>query len=421
MKEQKLLLDSQEHPLILQQRRRAWDAFLSLDKSPLLPTDTFKRAENKQFTKEEILAFIPENSRTSAIVFVNGWFCHELSDISALKKCLLLPSKDAANSFASLVLSKTALEEQDHITLLNTSMHQAGAFLYIPPKSVFREPLFILSIIAANTLEWVMPKLQLFVGASSDIKIQRSAKYLSGSSCLYNSNIDVTVEERALVQVIADDFATLDFATLDFATLDFATLGVTGWYFDTLSALQKSHSSFSHLQLATNSRSYNIKVALAGEYAEACLSGLSLLAKEQKVSTKYQVKHLAPFCRSMQLYKNVLSDASQADFQGKIFVARPAQKTESYQLNRSLLLSDLATSTSQPNLEIFADDVKASHGSTCGQLDSEELFYLTSRGIGSKEARKMLLTGFTQEITQKSFSEEQKANFLNILARYEDS
>jgi Fe-S cluster assembly protein SufD len=389
-----LLVDTQEHPLLQEQRKRAWEAFLGLSKSETLPKETFKKAINPGV--KEALA-IPEASKNSCIVFVNGWFCEELSSLSSMKRCSLLPFKEALKTFGSLIqgtFTKRVPFEKSHMALLNYAMHQAGAFVYIPPKSVFQEPLYILSIICADTCQWIMPKLQLFIGAHSDVKIQRATKYISGTDCLYNAHMDITVEEHASVQIASDDFETK---------------GCSHWFFDTIRAQVKSHASFSTIQMATElSGSYDVALSLVGEEASCFVGGLMLLSKEVCVSTKVLVDHMAPSCRSMQLFKNILTDTSEADFSGKILVRQKAQKTESYQLNRSLLLSDLATSKSSPNLEIFADDVKASHGSTCGQLDVEELFYLTSRGIKIEDARRMLFAGFCEEIIKKSFSSLQK-------------
>ena len=123
-----------------------------------------------------------------------------------------------------------------------------------------------------------------------------------------------------------------------------------------------------------------------------------MLKDKREAHVNVRVEHLAPHCRSNQLFKGVLTDFSRSSFEGKIYVDQIAQKTEAFQLNSNLLLSDRAHADSKPNLEIFADDVKASHGATVGQLNAEELFYMKTRGITQEEASNLLVFGFAQEI-----------------------
>ena len=119
--------------------------------------------------------------------------------------------------------------------------------------------------------------------------------------------------------------------------------------------------------------------------------------KKRESHTNVHIEHQAPHCRSHQLFKGVLTDVSRSSFEGKIYVKQAAQKTEAYQLNNNLLLSDRANADSKPNLEIFADDVKASHGATVGQLDAEQLFYLRARGFTDNDAKNLLVDGYAKE------------------------
>ncbi|MES2122471.1 MAG: SufD family Fe-S cluster assembly protein, partial [Chlamydiota bacterium] len=142
-------------------------------------------------------------------------------------------------------------------------------------------------------------------------------------------------------------------------------------------------------------------VQLNGENAEAELKGLSMLSGNRTSHAHVKMVHAAERTRSMQKFKTVLSDASQSSFEGKILVHAIAQKTEAYQLNNSLILSPGAVANCKPNLEIFADDVKASHGATISQIDPQQLFYLTTRGIDEKTARELLVQGFCREMTDQ--------------------
>ncbi|MEK7801516.1 MAG: SufD family Fe-S cluster assembly protein, partial [Pseudomonadota bacterium] len=142
-------------------------------------------------------------------------------------------------------------------------------------------------------------------------------------------------------------------------------------------------------------------VDMTGEGAEADLSGVALLRGKQHADTTIVVNHMEPYGRSSQFFKHILEDQSRGVFQGKIHVFKDAQKTNGYQLSNNLLLSPLAEMDVKPELEIYADDVKCSHGSTTGQLDETPMFYLMSRGISQEDARRLLIEAFLVEIVDK--------------------
>ncbi|RPI41472.1 MAG: Fe-S cluster assembly protein SufD, partial [Bacteroidetes bacterium] len=142
----------------------------------------------------------------------------------------------------------------------------------------------------------------------------------------------------------------------------------------------------------------NLHVKLEGEGANAHALGLFLIDKNQHVDSYTLIEHASPHCTSNQLYKGVLDDTSTGAFNGKIHVYPDAQKTQAYQANNNILLSDNATMNSKPQLEIYADDVKCSHGATVGQLDEDAMFYMQSRGISKNETRLMLMNAFAGEV-----------------------
>ena len=152
-------------------------------------------------------------------------------------------------------------------------------------------------------------------------------------------------------------------------------------------------------------------VKMNGQGGECDLSGLTLLAGKQHSDTTIIIDHIAPHCRSSQFFKNVLNDKSRGVFQGKIHVYKDAQKTDGYQLSNNLLLSNLAEMDVKPELEIYADDVKCSHGCTTGQLDETPLFYLMSRGISKEDARRLLLEAFMGEILEKISNDDVRGLF----------
>ncbi len=159
-------------------------------------------------------------------------------------------------------------------------------------------------------------------------------------------------------------------------------------------------------------------VILAGENAEALLNGVWMLADKREAHIHIFIDHQAPQCRSYQLFKGVLNDFSRSSFEGKIMVRQAAQKTEAFQLNNNLLLNDHAHADSKPNLEIFADDVKASHGATVGQLDIEQLFYMKTRGFPEEEAKNLLIYGFAEQVIQMIPLESLRNSISERVARY---
>lgn len=182
-------------------------------------------------------------------------------------------------------------------------------------------------------------------------------------------------------------------------------------------AHQEKTSLFSHSIVSTNAKFIreNITAVHAGENCHTELNGFYVGSEERHKDFSTTVKHNLPNCTSDEMYKGVATDRSKAIFNGKVYVARDAQKTNAYQSNKNILLSDEALIRSKPELEIYADDVKCSHGSTTGQTDKKSLFYLQSRGIREKEAQKMLMLAFAGDVLER-ISNEEIRNYLSDIA-----
>ncbi len=179
------------------------------------------------------------------------------------------------------------------------------------------------------------------------------------------------------------------------------------------------YSNFSLIHGSTPVR-HELDVMLEGEEAQASLNGIMLLHDREHADTTTRITHKAPRCTSRQVYRTVLDDAAHGVFQGKIVVPQGAQKTDGYQLSRALLLSDKAEMDAKPELEINADDVKCSHGSTIGDLDDTAMFYLRSRGLNEKEARALLIEGFVSEMLNEIPVEEWREIFHRELEAWHD-
>jgi Fe-S cluster assembly protein SufD len=182
-----------------------------------------------------------------------------------------------------------------------------------------------------------------------------------------------------------------------------------------VSALKGSNYSTHTYTLGGGWVRNNLNIAFSEQHTESHLYGLYILNRAQVADNHTVVDHAVPNCVSNELYKGVMSGKSTAVFNGKIFVRRDAQKTNAYQTNRNILLSDDATINTKPQLEIYADDVKCSHGTSTGRLDEDALFYLRARGIGEESARKLLVRAFVEEVVNQLPNDAIKAYVDNRL------
>lgn len=269
--------------------------------------------------------------------------------------------------------------EADAFALLNAALCSDGLFIYVPPGVRVEVPLEIHQE-ADGPLTWKMPRIHLFVGAQAEIRL-----ITGGASGLLNQLIDLSLQEEARVDLVQASFGEPQ-----------------TWTFDRLRATLKRGASLRAVHVTDGGRlvSRHTQVTLQGEGAEVELRGAWVLSGKAQAHASVRIEHVAPFCRSQQLFKGVLAGHARASFSGMIDVAPEAQKTDAYQMNKNLLLSDRATANTKPELEIRADDVKASHGATIGRLDPDELFYLQARGLDRPSATALLVRGFVRDVAE---------------------
>ncbi len=382
-------------------RAKAWDHFLELG-LPSRKAEVFRYIRLRQLferrytlsrvtdvSPEAIEPYIFPECREAVAVFVNGHFRPQLSRLGALPKRVVFTSLiDATKTYGAFInnqWAKSLKDETDPFAALNAALHRDGAFLYLPPKTVVETPIQLLHVIDAQSEPMLlMPRLHVFAGTQSQIALVSNQAVLSGNGYCVNRAVDMSLEDDAHVHYTHVDFEEPDDA----------------WHFEALRAYLKRNSTLKTVQATDGGLTvrHDYRVALTGENAEALLNSVWMLSGKKEAHHHVLMDHQAPHCRSMQLFKGVLNDVSHSSFEGKILVRQPAQKTEAFQLNNNLLLSDRATANSKPNLEIFADDVKASHGATIGQLDAEQLIYMKTRGFSSAEAKNLLVHAFCKEV-----------------------
>ncbi|HEX7020824.1 MAG TPA: Fe-S cluster assembly protein SufD, partial [Gemmatimonadaceae bacterium] len=323
------------------------------------------------------------------MVFVNGRYAAELSDLQHLPSGLKVWDLASAWTAAPDVvdrISKLASYDTQSFTALNTAFMYDGAVVQIAKDTTVDRPLHLLFIADATAAKGMMhPRNLILAGRNSNATVLES--YVSTSDALYLTN---TVSEVSLA-----DGATLRHYRMQ-------REGARAFHVGTIEVTQARDShylSFSFASGAALSRT-NVYTTLDGAGAGATLNGLYMLDGEQHCDHQTQIVHAQPNCFSRELYKGILDDRSHGVFNGKVFVHPIAQKTDGKQTNNTLLLSDTAQIDTKPQLEIFADDVKCTHGATVGQIDQTAMFYLQSRGVGREYARRLLTYAFAADVLE---------------------
>jgi Fe-S cluster assembly protein SufD len=267
---------------------------------------------------------------------------------------------------------------------LNTAFMGDGAVLIVPPGCRLNPPIYLIYVSSGGAGHLMShPRTLIFLGAGSEAKIVESYVGLDGGTYFCNAVTELVAETDALVEHYRLQLE-----------------GPAAFHIGTLEAdLKRGARLTAHaVTLSGSLVRNNVRVALNGEGAECVLNGLYLAGEKQHVDNFTEIDHLKPHATSFELYKGILDGAAHGVFNGKIVVHKNAQKSDARQVNKNLLLSESAAVNTKPQLEIYADDVKCSHGSTIGQMDADALFYLRSRGLGLGEARSLLSFAFAGDI-----------------------
>ncbi|SHF32907.1 Fe-S cluster assembly protein SufD [Pedobacter caeni] len=323
------------------------------------------------------------------LVFVNGRFIPALSTIrSAASQLVILPLEEAAKgSHQALVkkhLGQSSVYLKDGIHALNTSFIQDGMFILVPKGQQLEQPVYIYHISDArqqNTLS--QPRSLIIVEENAKLQLTETYTTLGTAESFTNEVLEMVVKENAFVE----------YYKIQHDGLNASQVGSTH-----IHQVGKSYVHTVVVSLNGGVIRNNLNLVLDAEGNETHLYGLYLLKGNSHVDNHTLVDNKRPNCFSNQLYKGIADDSSTGVFSGRIIVQPDAQKTNAYQSNKNIILSDKATINTKPQLEIFADDVKCSHGCTVGQLDEEALFYLRARGIPKAAAEVLLLEAYAADI-----------------------
>ncbi len=332
---------------------------------------------------------LPGHEQATELVFVNGIFSFPLSTIRS-HELFVMPLEEAAQSDFKEIVSKhlghSGKYQKDGINALNTAFIKDGIFLYVKKGKIVEQPVYIYNITdsrSGNVLS--QPRSLIFVAENAQVQIVETYATLGLDESFTNEVLEIIVEKDARVEYykIQNDSAH----TNQVSTTHIRQIG-------------KSYTHAVTISLDGGIVRNNLNLVLDAEYCEGHLYGLYLEKGQTHVDTHTVVDNVKPNCFSNELYKGILDGHASGVFNGKIYVQPQAQKTNAYQSNKNVLLSDDASVNTKPQLEIYADDVKCSHGCTVGRLNEEGLFYLQSRGIPERVAKSLLLHAFAIDVLE---------------------
>jgi Fe-S cluster assembly protein SufD len=335
---------------------------------------------------KDIKQFFIPGLESNTIVFIDGVFSKENSSIISpeikiqnLEEALSSDNKDAQKHFSKYCNFKT-----DALAAWNAAAWKQGVFIHVPENTTVEKPVVIYYLTNGTAGEVVAVNRNLFViGKSSQITIIEKFDSTGSANHFLNLVSEIAVEENAGLELYS-----------------LQNDSQNRYQYNRTEICQKNSSRVNTYTFTLEGKLYrnNLHLTLDGEGIESHMYGLYLLNKDTLADNHSVVDHKKPNSFSNELYKGIMDENSKGVFNGKIFVRPQAQKTNAFQANRNILLTDKATINTKPQLEIWADDVKCSHGCTTGQLDEEAMFYLQSRGISKETARAMMLYAFAGEL-----------------------
>ncbi|MFY7743559.1 MAG: Fe-S cluster assembly protein SufD [Flavobacterium sp.] len=384
-------------------KEEAWK-YTSLNSVLKNDFSVFPKRENSIEFKDVKKFFLHEID-TYKLVFVDGKFSsflssttHEGIDVCLLSSVLTKPKyKMVLDTYFNQIASK-----DESLTTLNTAFAQEGAYINIPKSKVADKPIEIIHFSTGEeSALMVQPRNLIIVGENAHVQIIERHQSLNSNPVLTNSVTEIFAQKRAIVDYykIQNDEQTANL--------------IDNTY---ISQKQESRVAVHTFSFGGNITRNNLNFYHFGERIDSTLKGITIIGDKQHVDHYTLVNHASPNCESHQNYKTILGGSSTGVFNGKIFVEKEAQKTDAFQQNNNILLSDKATINAKPQLEIFADDVKCSHGCTIGQLDESAMFYMQQRGIPQKEAKALLLYAFSNEVIESIKIPELKQRITKIIA-----
>jgi Fe-S cluster assembly protein SufD len=371
----------------------------------LLNTDYTVLPEiNNVLEFKNIKKYLIDDIDSYKIIFVDGKYCSHLSETTHEGMDICILSAALTQSKYELIIenyfNKIALK--DGITSLNTAFSNEGVFIHIPKNKFVEKPIQIIHFSTGNESSLMFqPRNMIVVDENSQVQIIERHQSLSKNKVFTNSVTEIYADKKSIIEYYKIQNDNLQASLIDNTYVN-----------------QQRNSSFSMHTFSFGNELVrnNLNISQNDEFIETTIKGVTIIGDNQHVDHNTLIKHNKPNCNSHQDYKGIYDNKSTGVFNGRIVVNKQAQKTNAFQSNNNILLSDKATINAKPQLEIYADDVKCSHGCTVGQLDKNALFYLKSRGIPEKEATALLMYGFANNILKSVKIPEIKTRITNIIA-----
>lgn len=341
---------------------------------------------------------------TFKVVFIDGKYSSFLSDTThdGMDVCLMSSAltKPKYKSIIKKYFNKAAKE--DNMTSLNTAFAKEGAYIHIPKNKEVQKPIQIIHFTTGSEAATMLqPRNLIVVEKNAHVQIIERHQSLTSNAVLTN----------AVTEIFVDKDASLDYYKIQ-NDHDKASL-IDNTYIE---QQKQSVCSMHTFSFGGNITRNNLNFYQKGERIDSIMKGITIIEGKQHVDHHTLVHHIEPNCESHQDYKGIYGERSTGVFNGKVIVNKEAQKTNAYQQNNNILVSDKSTINAKPQLEIFADDVKCSHGCTIGQLDDQALFYMQQRGIPQKEARALLMYAFANTVLESVKIPEVKSRITKLIA-----
>jgi len=411
-------VQSTSHTSIKEKRQAAFADFLEVGfphskheeyrylNIPSVLNNGFARASKPEFSDIQALEYLIPDMKANVLTFIDGYYSADQSNIIDQGSFTIDNIENAPLELLQEHFGHYSFADYNPFATLNISFAKQGGFVHVAKGARVEHPIYFLNINSGSD-KWVQPHHLVIADAGSQVKVIEA--YFSEK----NSGVDNT-----FLRIIAAQDSIVDHYKIQALSQDSLSFGTTH-----IKQLKNSVCSTYVFNLQGGFVRNNIHIELDSDHVVSNMYGLYTVSGDEKVDNHTLVDHKFPDCESNELYKGIMTDNAEATFNGKIFVQEDAQRTNAFQSNRNLLLSPTATINTKPQLEIWADDVKCSHGATIGKLNKDELFYLKSRGISEEKATSMLTYAFAREVINlinipslRSFVDEAVAHKLGFTA-----
>jgi Fe-S cluster assembly protein SufD len=353
----------------------------------------------------DVQSYFVHDIDTYKIVFIDGKYASHLSQTTheGIDVCLMSAALSQSKYQPVIENYFNKIASKHGLNALNTAFCSEGAYIHIKKNKVSKRPIQIIHFSTGKEPALLLqPRNLIVVDENAQVQILERHQSLTKNSTLTNSVTEIFAAKRAQIDYYKIQDDKLEASLIDNTFIDQS---------------QESHVAVHTFCFGGKLTRNNLNFYQNGQRIESTLKGVTIIGHKQHVDHNTLVHHIAPNCESYQDYKGIFSDNAVGVFNGKVVVEKEAQKTNAFQANNNLLVNDKATINTKPQLEIFADDVKCSHGCTIGQLDENAMFYLQTRGIPEKEAKALLMYAFANNVLESVKIPQLKKGINKLVAK----